>query len=140
MRRRRRRRRRGEEEEEEDGEDWGEEEDGGLALACVPSARPRQELHAQLHTTTQTTTTHTQGYPIFVERLGLLDARRLEKAGLDERRVLAYHLREMEFMAQVSGRLGPIFWSMGSIAIDRLCSLLCGRGHLFLFTIEVMLD
>jgi hypothetical protein len=38
-----------------------------------------------------------------VERLGKLDARRLEKAGLDEADVLEYHQREMEFMVQVSG-------------------------------------
>ena len=56
--------------------------------------------------TTNHTTKPKQGYPIFVERLGALDARAIERAGLDERRVLEYHVREMEFMAQVTERLG----------------------------------
>jgi hypothetical protein len=42
-----------------------------------------------------------QGWPIFVERLGMLDAKRIERAGLGEAELLSYHQREMEFMAQV---------------------------------------
>lgn len=44
---------------------------------------------------------HRDGWPIFVERLGLLDAKRIEKEKLTEVQILSYHLREMEFMQQV---------------------------------------
>ena len=50
-----------------------------------------------------------QGYPIFVERLGLLDAVTIEREGLGEKDVLSYHLREMEFMGQVgTGVVGSL--------------------------------
>ena len=45
-----------------------------------------------------------QGRPVFVERLGLIDPIRIDKEGLTPEQLLSYHLREMEFMAQV-GRL-----------------------------------
>lgn len=44
-----------------------------------------------------------QHHPIFVERLGKLDGKRMEKQGASDDLALSYHLREMEFMAQVTG-------------------------------------
>lgn len=43
-----------------------------------------------------------QHHPIFVERLGKLDGKRMEREHVADDIILAYHLREMEFMAQVS--------------------------------------
>jgi hypothetical protein len=42
-----------------------------------------------------------QHHPIFVERLGKLDGVRIEKEGIPDETILNYHLREMEYMAQV---------------------------------------
>jgi hypothetical protein len=44
-----------------------------------------------------------QHHPIFLERLGQLDGRRMQREGASDDVILAYHLREMEFMSQVSG-------------------------------------
>lgn len=52
-----------------------------------------------------------QHHPIFVERLGKLDGHRIEKEGVADETILAYHLREMEYMAQVSTHMGPSRWS-----------------------------
>ncbi|KAF6256307.1 CRAL-TRIO domain-containing protein [Scenedesmus sp. NREL 46B-D3] len=40
-------------------------------------------------------------HPIFIERLGQLDGKRMEREGATDDVILAYHLREMEFMSQV---------------------------------------
>jgi hypothetical protein len=45
--------------------------------------------------------TQLQHHPIFVERLGHLDGKRMEREGASDDIILAYHLREMEFMSQV---------------------------------------
>lgn len=42
-----------------------------------------------------------QHHPIFLERLGKLDGVRIEKEGIPDETILNYHLREMEYMAQV---------------------------------------
>lgn len=42
-----------------------------------------------------------QHRPVFVERLGKLNGKRMEKEGASDQLALSYHLREMEFMAQV---------------------------------------
>jgi hypothetical protein len=42
-----------------------------------------------------------QHHPIFLERLGHLDGKRMEREGASDDVILAYHLREMEFMSQV---------------------------------------
>jgi hypothetical protein len=51
-----------------------------------------------------------QHHPIFLERLGHLDGKRMEREGASDDIILAYHLREMEFMSQV----GLLISSCGS--------------------------
>jgi hypothetical protein len=46
-----------------------------------------------------------QHHPIFLERLGKLDGPRIEKEGVADDVILDYHLREMEYMAQVRGEV-----------------------------------
>lgn len=85
-------------------------------------------------------TTHTlcrcaaaaQGHPIFLERLGKLDGRRIEEEGLSDEDILAYHLREMEFMgwvvtAGVSSRAVPkaVVWAAGTWHTNQCCCLRC---------------
>lgn len=41
-----------------------------------------------------------QGHPIFVEKLGAINAKKIEELGLADTQLIAYHLREMEFMIQ----------------------------------------
>lgn len=68
-------------------------------------------LNANTHTRTQ----NAQGHPIFVERLGMLDAERIEREKLSEETILTYHQREMEFMAQVCLELrwcARLFWQI----------------------------
>lgn len=64
-----------------------------ITLACLP-----HPLYTPAHTFT---CTHPQHHPIFLERLGKLDGNRIEKEGIADETILAYHLREMEYMAQV---------------------------------------
>ncbi|GBF91545.1 hypothetical protein Rsub_04285 [Raphidocelis subcapitata] len=71
---------------------------------------------------------HREGFPIFVERLGMLDAERIEREKLTEEQLLSYHQREMEFMAQVvfveaSRRAGH--------TIDRVVSIMDAAGLTF---------
>jgi hypothetical protein len=47
-----------------------------------------------------------QHHPIFLERLGKLDGVRIEREGVADDTILAYHLREMEYMSQVCEGLG----------------------------------
>jgi hypothetical protein len=47
-----------------------------------------------------------QHHPIFLERLGQLDGKRMEREGANDDIILAYHLREMEFMSQVRRAAG----------------------------------
>lgn len=43
-----------------------------------------------------------QHHPVFFERLGKIDGKRMEKEGASNELALSYHLREMEFMSQVT--------------------------------------
>lgn len=44
---------------------------------------------------------HREGYPIFIERLGMLNGDRIEQEGIAEEQILELHVREMEFMAEI---------------------------------------
>ncbi|KAI8477280.1 MAG: CRAL-TRIO domain-containing protein [Monoraphidium minutum] len=71
---------------------------------------------------------HRDGFPIFVERLGMLDGERIEREKLTEDQILSYHQREMEFMAQVvfveaSRRMGH--------TIDRVVTIMDAAGLTF---------
>jgi len=73
--------------------------------------RPHQQQRQQSTTSNntnrrlnnRTTSDPPQGYPIFVERLGQLDAKRIEKEKLSDEQLLAYHRVEMQFMIEVGG-------------------------------------
>lgn len=66
-----------------------------------------------------------QHHPIFLERLGKLDGVRIERESVADDTLLAYHLREMEYMAQV------VFSEASAAAghtIDRVISIMDADG------------
>ncbi|KAF8056433.1 SFH3 [Scenedesmus sp. PABB004] len=63
--------------------------------------------------------------PVFVERLGKLDGKRMEREGVSDDVLLAYHLREMEFMAQV---VLPEASAVAGHTVDRIVSIMDAQG------------
>ncbi|WIA15339.1 hypothetical protein OEZ85_002004 [Tetradesmus obliquus] len=64
-------------------------------------------------------------HPIFLERLGQLDGRRMEREGATDDVILAYHLREMEFMSQV---VLPEASAAAGHTQDRIVSIMDAAG------------